>query len=223
MAHLSRLSLLIGIVCMSSCAYVDHARHWMGDFVPSVNVARVGGGGGHMSMDITTAVCTSDPFVHTSLWMTDLSYKQIENGDIQNGQILHIEMLFPPRAGETPIDPAATNLSLRYIVISNNEVGVYEGGGFGYPIGGHEDGEMSLRVEPSGLALAEKTDGFVDLLSPATLSAVFSGTCDDMAGHRLADGIDQFVTNALGRTIYVRKRDPAVDESKIEERKLKGA
>ncbi|MDP6479706.1 MAG: hypothetical protein QGI75_06650 [Phycisphaerales bacterium] len=222
MAYLSRLSLLIGIFCMSSCAYIDHARHWMGDFVPSVNVAKVGGNGGRMSMDITTAVCTSDPFVHTSLWMTDLSYKQVENGDIQNGQILHIEMLFPPRAGETPIDPAATNLSLRYIVISNDEVGVYEGGGFGYPIGGHEDGEMSLRVEPSGLVLAESTDGFVDLLSPATLSAVFTGTCDDMAGHRLADGIDQFVTNALGRTIYVQKRDPTVDESGIGGRELKG-
>jgi hypothetical protein len=63
---------------------------------------------------------------------------------------------------------------------------------------------MSLRVEPSGLVLAESTEGFIDLLSPAKLSAVFTGTCDDMAGHRLADGIDQLVTNAIGRTIYVR-------------------
>ncbi|MDP6986737.1 MAG: hypothetical protein QGG74_01710 [Phycisphaerales bacterium] len=204
MAHPFRLSVLAGLICLSSCAYIDHARHWVGDFVPSVQIARVGGDAGRMSMDITTAVCTSDPYVHTSLWMTDLSYEQIETGMIETGQVLHIEMLFPPRAGETPIDPAATNLSLRYIVISNGELGVYEGGGFGYPIGGHEDGQMSLRVEPSGLVLAESTEGFIDLLSPAKLSAVFTGTCDDMAGHRLADGIDQLVTNAIGRTIYVR-------------------
>jgi hypothetical protein len=204
------MGIAAGVAVAASCAYIDHARHWMGDFVPSVEVARVGGGGGRMTMQITTAVCTSDPFVHTSLWMTDLSYEQIEAGDIQNGLVLHIEMLFPPRAGETPIDPAATNLSIRFIVISNGELGVYEGGGFGYPIGSHEDGDMSLRVEPSGLALAESTDGFVDLLSPATLSAVFTGNCDDMAGHRLADGIDQIVTNALGRTIYVWGQVPRV-------------
>ena len=201
---LIRLSIAASVVFVASCAYIDHARHWVGDFVPSVDVARVGGNDARLTMQISTAVCTSDPFVHTSLWMTDLTFSQIEAGDIDNGLVLHIEMLFPPRAGETPIDDAATNLSIRFIVISNGELGVYEGGGFGYPIGGHEDGEMSLRVEPSGLVLAESTEGFIDLLSPATLSAVFTGTCDDMAGHRLADGIDQLVTNVLGRTIYVR-------------------
>ena len=205
MATSSRLGMLVAFVCMSSCAYIDHARHWMGDFVPSVQVTRVGDDGGSMRMKIATAVCTSDPFVHTSLWMTDLSYEQIESGDIANGQVLHIEMLFPPRPGETPIDAAATNLSIRYIIISNGELGVYEGGGFGYPIGGHESGEMSLRVEPCGMVLADRTDGFIDLLSPATISAVFTSTCDDLAGHRLADGIDQLVTNALGRTVYVRR------------------
>ena len=176
----------------------------MGDFEPSVSLSRVGGEGGHLSMDIKTAVCTSDPFVHTSLWMTDLTYEQIESGSMLDGQILHVEMLFPPQAGETPIDPYATNLSIRFVVLSGGELGVYEGGGFGYPIGGHESGDMSLRIEPSGMVLAESTEGFVDLLSPGILSAVFTGTCNDLAGHRLADGVDQLVTNAIGRTMYVR-------------------
>ncbi len=201
---LTILGLLGALVLASSCAYLDHARHWIGDFEPSVSLSRVGGEGGHLSMDIKTSVCTSDPFVHTSLWMTDLTYEQIESGSMLDGQILHVEMLFPPEAGETPIDPYATNLSIRFVVLSGGELGVYEGGGFGYPIGGHETGDMSLRIEPSGMVLAESTEGFVDLLSPGILSAVFTGTCNDLAGHRLADGVDQLVTNAIGRTMYVR-------------------
>jgi len=187
---------------LTSCAYVDYARHWAGDFAASCSVKRVDGGG-HLTMHVATQLCTSDPYVHTSLWLSDLTLDELASGQLESGQILHVEMLFPPMPGETPIDPDATNLSIRYILISNGEVGIYEGGGFGYPIGGHEHGMMSLRVEPSGLVLTESTDGFVDLLSPALLTAVFTGDCDDAAGHRFADGVDQFVTNTFGRTMYV--------------------
>lgn len=199
-----KTAVVIGALAMASCAYLDYAKHWVGDFVASADVRRVGGPGGHVSMKVVTAVCTSDPYVDTSLWLSDLTSTQLESGDFQDGQILHVEMLFPPRAGETPIDSSATNLSIRYIVISGGTVGLYEGGGFGYPIGGHEDDSMSLRVDPSGLTLAESTDGFIDLLSPAVLNAVFTGNCDDVAGQRLADAVDQFITNSFGRTMYVR-------------------
>ncbi|MDP7071048.1 MAG: hypothetical protein QF561_06845 [Phycisphaerales bacterium] len=202
-----RLGRVFGMGCvaaaLASCAYVDYARHWVGDFSAACDVRRVGAGQGHLSMPIETRICTSDPYVHTSIWMSSLTLDDLVAAPMPSGQILHVEMLFPPQPGETPIDPDATNLSIRYILISNGEVGIYEGGGFGYPIGGHESGTMSLRVEPSGLVLTESTDGFVDLLSPAELTAVFTGTCDDAAGHRFADGVDQFVTNTFGRTMYV--------------------
>ncbi len=154
-------------------------------------------------MKVNTSACLSDPYVDSSLWLSDLSPNEVESGEIRNGQILHIEMLFPPRPGETPIDPSATNLSLRYIVISDGEVGIYEGGGFGYPVGTHQDASMSLRVEPSGLVLAHSTEGFVDLLSPAVIQAVFSGSCDQISGTRFSDGVDQYITNVFGRTMYV--------------------
>ena len=199
-----KTTIVIAALVLAGCAYVDYARHWAGDFIASASVRRVSGPGGHLSMNVATAICTSDPYVDTSLWLSDLTSTQLKSGDFQDGQILHVEMLFPPRAGETPIDPDATNLSIRYIVISGGTVGLYEGGGFGFPIGGHQDGEMSLRIEPSGLTLAESTEGFVDLLSPAVLNAVFSGNCDDIAGQHIADAVDQFITNSFGRTMYVR-------------------
>jgi len=195
--------MLLTAIVLTGCAYVDHARHWLGDFEATAAATRVGGEGGRLQMNVATAICTADPFVHTSLWLSDRSTAELETGDFTDGQILHIEMLFPPRAGETPIDASATNLSLRYIVVSGGEVGLYEGGGFGYPVGGHEDGAMSLRIEPSGITLSESTEGFVDLLSPAELTAVFTGDCDDVAGQRLADAVDQFMTNAFDRTMYV--------------------
>ncbi len=198
----NRLAAITALFGLAGCAYMDHARHWAGDFVPSCAISR-DDGTGMLEMKIETAICTSDPFVHSSLWLTDLSAEQIESGHMDHGQILHIEMLFPPRPGETPIDPDATNLSIRYILISDGEVGIYEGGGFGYPIGSHTDESMSLRVKPSGMVLAESTKGFVDLLSPGTIAAVFTGACDDPSGHRLADGVDQFVTNVFQRTLYV--------------------
>jgi len=197
------LSALLG-----GCAYLDHARHAIGDFAASAEIRRAGGEAVHLRMHVRTLVCTKDPYVDTSLWMTDLSSEELERGEFTSGQILHIEMLFPPRPGETPIDPDATNLSIRYIVISDGQVGLYEGGGFGYPLGGVEDGSMSLRVEPSGVVLTRATDGFVDLLSPAQLQAVFSGPCDDVLGGRIADSVDQFVTNAFGQTLYVHAPSP---------------
>ncbi len=156
-------------------------------------------------MSVTTQACGADPYVHTSLWMSDLTLAEIEKGDVTKGMILHVELLFPPLAGSTPIDIAATNLSIRCIVISGDEIGIYEGGGFGYPIGTHIDGAMSLRIEPSGMVLGDRTDGFVDLLSPAKITAIYSGDCDTAISERFADSVDQFVTNAIGRTLYVRR------------------
>ena len=191
---------------IAGCAYVDYSRHYLGDFVPHVEISRVeGDAGGSLSMNVTSMACGGDPYVHSSLWLSDLTLEEIESGDVDQGMILHIELLFPPLPGSTPIDASATNLSIRCIVISGGELGIYEGGGFGYPIGTHEDGAMSLRIEPSGMVLGSHTDGFVDLLSPAELTAVYSGACDTAIAEVYADSVNQLVTNAMGRTLYVKR------------------
>lgn len=198
---------LLGLAMLiPACAYVDYTRHYLGDLVSHVEIARVeGDGGGRLSMDVTSMACGGDPYVHSSLWMSDLTLADIESGSVDQGMILHVELLFPPLAGSTPIDVAATNLSIRCIVISGGEMGVYEGGGFGYPIGTHEDGAMSLRIEPSGMVLGDRTAGFVDLLSPAEITAVYSGGCDTALAEVYADSVSQLVTNAMGRTLYVKR------------------
>ena len=92
---------------------------------------------------------------------------------------------------------------MRFIVISEGEFGIYEGGGFGYPLGVPADGSMVLNLEGVTLQLASSTDGFVDLLSPAQLDGTFNGGCDREKAILVRDATSQLVTNAFDRTMYV--------------------
>ena len=177
---------------------------WLGGFATGMRVTSISTEPVHLSTRYTTAVCAEDPDVEGSIWMTDIPLKELVEGTAENGQILNIEMLWVPRPGYTPIDYEATNLSVRFIVISEGEIGIYEGGGFGYPLGTPESSSMLLNIDGVTLQLAEATDGFVDLLSPAELAGTFNGDCDTGLAVLIGDAAAQLVTDAFGRTMYVR-------------------
>ena len=90
-------------------------------------------------------------------------------------------------------------------MISDGEFGIYEGGGFGYPLGTPEDSSMVLNIESATLQLAKSTSGFVDLLSPAVLSGTFNGACDKNTATLVRDATSQLVTNAFDQTMYVQR------------------
>ena len=142
----------------------------MGAGGAGVRVSRVGPEGTTVQWRSSTSVAMADPLVDASFWMTDMDLDELAAGTVQNGQLLHVELLFSPRPGYTPLDPTSTNLSIRYIVVSRGEVGVYEGGGFGYPIGSIDDPSMRVGIERASLTLGPHTSGFLDLLTPATLA-----------------------------------------------------
>lgn len=192
------LPLLVG------CAYGDHARHWVGALHTGMHVHRANAEPLRVPMDFSRGVCSADPRVEASIWLTDMAPDELADGTVRDGQALHIEVLFTPRPGYTPLDPTATNVAIRYIILSRGEVGIYEGGGYGYPIGSIESGSMSLRVEGATLRLGAHTSGFVDLLTPAQLSGTFNGPRDDAMGDAIRNGLDQAVSAALGRQTYVR-------------------
>ena len=157
-----------------------------------------------MQLRFSTGVCMQDPLVESSIWMTDLSLDALASGKVQDGIILHVELLFRPRPGYTPLDSTATNLAIRYIVLSRGEVGIYEGGGYGYPVGSLDAGSMSLNIQNASLSLGARTAGFIDLLTPAVLSGTFNGPRNDTIGGSIRDGADVLVSAALGRRTYVR-------------------
>jgi hypothetical protein len=111
----------------------------------------------------------------TSMLFSDVTLYELLNGPPETGSVLHAQILWGPKPGYTPVDPTATNVTLRWIVFSGGEVGVYGGAGF----------------------------GFVDLASPASITGTFSATFEPERAIRLRQAVSQLVTDAIGRPYWV--------------------
>jgi len=212
---LSRLTCIAVLLSMMGCAYGDHARHWVGALNTGMRVQRANAAPIGVPMHFRHTVCCEDPLVEASIWLTDLTLDELATGAVTDGQVLHIELMFRPRPGYTPLDSTATNISIRYVIMSRGEVGVYEGGGYGYPIGSIADGSMSLRIEGASLTLGDHTNGFIDLLTPAVLSGTFNGPRDDATAATIRNGADETVSLALARRTYVHNSTASPEASLV--------
>lgn len=140
----------------------------------------------------------------TTVVFSDIPYEELADGSAKDGRFLHIEVLWRPRAGRTPIETSSTNLSIRFVVVSNGEVGVYVGGGFAWVKGGRDgDGALGLEIIGSSISLIDKTPGFVDLLSPASLLGELGALRNAENARATRRAASQFVTNRLGRIRWV--------------------
>lgn len=139
----------------------------------------------------------------TSVVLSDLPWEELAKGRPEVGQVLHAQLLWVPKPGYTPVDSTATNVTLRWIVFSGGEVGVYGGAGFCWPSGRIGKDALSVRVEASTLSLIASTKGFVDLASPAAISGRFVAAYDPEQALRARQQVSQLVTDALGRTYWV--------------------
>ncbi|MFM9170094.1 MAG: hypothetical protein ACKOTD_08240, partial [Phycisphaerales bacterium] len=123
-----------------------------------------------LSSQFETGTFAIEP-AQTTVVFSDIPYEDLARGTARNGRFLHVEVLWRPRPGKTPIEPSSTNLSIRFVVVSNGEVGVYVGGGFGFIRAGRAgDGKIEVDITGSSISLVDKTPGFVDLLSPAEMT-----------------------------------------------------
>lgn len=142
----------------------------------------------------------------TTVIFSSIPYVTMADGHTADGQFLHIEVLWHPKAGSTAIEPTSTNLSIRLVVVSKGEVGIYGGGGFGWIDGGTaEDAQLGIDITGSSLSLLESTPGFVDLLSPATMLGHVGAVQDAQRARAYRRAASQMVTNKLGRVQWVRR------------------
>lgn len=142
----------------------------------------------------------------TTVVFSDIPYEELAMGTAKNGRFLHIEVLWRPKAGRTPVEPSSTNLSIRFVVVSNGEVGVYIGGGFAWIDGGKEADEfIGLEITGASVSLVDKTPGFVDLLSPATLIGELGAQKNAENARATRRAASQFVTNRLGHVRWVSR------------------
>lgn len=139
----------------------------------------------------------------TSMLFSDVALHELLDGAPTTGSVLHAQILWGPKPGYTPVDPTATNVTLRWIVFSGGEVGVYGGAGFCWPRGKLGKGDYTISIEASTLSLIASTPGFVDLASPASITGTFSATFEPERAIRLRQAVSQLVTDAIGRPYWV--------------------
>ncbi len=149
------------------------------------------------------AFYTHDPTAETSFFLSDVPLEALRAGEVTEGQVLHVELLWEPKPGATPMDSSATNASIRHIVIAGGEVGVYGGAGFASPRGKPGKPRLTISLRDASLTLLEASAGFTDLLSPARLTGRFTAVLDPRKSRELHYAVSQIVTNALGRSRFV--------------------
>ena len=139
----------------------------------------------------------------TSFYLSNLNLDELIEGPVENAQILHAQLLWSPKPGATPVDPTATNLTLRLAIFVDGELGIYGGAGFAWPSGTIGESAVELEIVGSTLTLLHATEGFRDLLSPVLLLGQVSAPFDPVKTLRTRQAASQLVTDRLGRTQWV--------------------
>jgi hypothetical protein len=155
------------------------------------------------------AYFSNDSLADTSFMLSNIKPGDLMSGSVSNAQIVHVQLLWNPRPGYTPLDPSATNACIRYIIIADGELGIYGGAGFAMPDGDLDSDTLELSLRDASLQLLEKTPGFVDLLSPAQLTGSFKASRDPQRTRQLNLAASQIVTNLLNRSRYVQQNPDA--------------
>jgi hypothetical protein len=162
-----------------------------------------------LQVSFDTVLYRHDEDHGTTIMLTDVPPPLLLAGELEDGQVTHMELLWVPRAGSTPIDLAATNLSIRHVVFARGEVGIYGGAGFAMPRGTPGDDTLSLDIRQGVVQLLESTPGFVDLLSPARVQGRITARLDSEQTRRMHMSLSQIVTNAFGRSMIVQRTGAA--------------
>jgi hypothetical protein len=148
----------------------------------------------------TAAALVRDPST-ADVYLTNLPTAMLLPGTAlgeASGVIVHARMLFRPRAGHTPLDPTASNATVRVVVIARGEVGVYSGGGLLLP-GGSGETRLTGSIRAGTLRLAASSDRFADALGPAELTLRFDAVVDEAQARRIAARVEDLLDRTLER------------------------
>lgn len=115
--------------------------------------------------------------------------------DPSPANIIHVHLFLTPKAGRTPIDFTAANISVTHVVLTGGSMGVYGGGGFLLPSGSVGDATYGGTIREATLRLVESRPGFADRLGPSELGGKVAARRDDA----LADEVSARLTLLLSR------------------------
>ncbi len=97
------------------------------------------------------------------------------------GTLIHVHMFLQPLAGRTPLGSDGCSVTVRQLVLSGGDAGMYAGGGFMTPRDVVGSTTCGGKFRHATLRLLAATKDFGDLLGPSEMSADFDARRDDAA------------------------------------------
>jgi len=194
--YISAFSLLFAAAFVQGCT-------WLGGSAGSLRTASLGDESVVLFGNFKYVYSSQDQYGDTSFMLSNVPVEDVVSGKVTNAQLLHVQLLWLPKAGSTPMDATATNACVRYVVLSNGEIGLYSGAGFALPDSDLDAKRITVTLYDASLQLQDATANFNDLLTPAQMTGTFTATRNDNAEQQLNHAASQLVTNALGKTRLV--------------------
>lgn len=130
------------------------------------------------------------------IYLTDLSLTDLDPGtplDDLSGHLVHIHVFLVPRAGKTPIDANASNVTIRHVVFVRGAIGVYGGGGFLLTSGTPGDATFGGSMRDATLKVIEASPTFYDALGAAQMRGTIRAPLDEAAARRMADRLEDVI------------------------------
>ena len=94
-------------------------------------------------------------------------------------QLTTMRVFWRPKGGVTTMNPTALNTTIRYVVMTPDSLGIYEGAGFVRLNSRTGAGKLQARMMDADVRLTQKSDSFVDTLGRAHMSGYFSAIFND--------------------------------------------
>lgn len=112
-------------------------------------------------------------FVMRSTGTDQASGKPIE-------QLATIRVFWRPKGGVTTLNPSALNATIRYVVMTPDALGIYEGAGFVRLNSRTGAPNLEARVMDADIRLTQRSDRFVDTLGRAHMRGYFKAVYNDV-------------------------------------------
>jgi hypothetical protein len=100
-------------------------------------------------------------------------------------QIFTVRVFWRPVGGKTTLDPTALNATYRYVLMTPNSIGMYEGAGFVRLFGKTGRRRLPARLMDGDLRLTQSSTNFQDTLGRSRIRGNINATFDDVRANNL--------------------------------------
>ncbi len=127
----------------------------------------------------------------TAFFAPDANWSQI------SGTLVQIHLFLDPKPGKTPIEHTAATASIRYAIIAQGEIGIYDGAGFMLPGSKPGKGSIDGTIHSAPLRLTRATPNFTDLFEAAKITIEFDAKQNDPNAAELRARLDAMAAKAM--------------------------